>query len=984
LKSEKKEQQEQYDDDDYEEPIPIKWKYPADTPTTAPWMDWQSEHDSPSSPTNIRWRFPAETPTTAPWTEYVQESLHEQEELKKPLMFKMGDVPTTAPWFANQKPGMPASPTNVRWVNKPSKHRPVELGIIPQDDDTTGKMSDITPEKEEPESESEDETVKSPVNLSDEKKDKPKKPKQKKPQQQKPPVEDEEEEEEPEEDDYTSEVEEEPESEDETEKSPVKPSGKPKRKKPIVSDTEEEEEPEEKPKKKKPIVSVTEEEEPEEKPKRKKPVISVTEEEEKPKEKPKRNKPIVIDEEEEVTSYVRPTDPPTKQEEEPEVDDDTEDDDEEESEKPPPPPKKSNLVPLLPGVPGIAAPKVILQKTATIQAADGTEIPVQYLKAPARVVRQKSPYLPPPPPRNPPPPIYQSPPGTVTGSGINLGSLASPPPPQQLPQPQLPIIPQQPPPSTGSGEQEGGGGEDQSQSEPQSETEPEPEEEESNDDDTSEEEEDDDDDKVRETVAPTLSPTLSPTLAPTKNATATPSVSPTTFPPTQFLFIEVEKRNIDGNVQGGKVIDVANPVAQPEKAIETPGQVETPLSLNFGTQGDGIPQTLTSIPQNSGPTGESTTISGAVPPPPKKNVELSFNIPGTTSENDMPSEIVSWVDHQNDVPDQDIASNPALSALSGLTIGNVGSDSEETEDAEEDEEDDVAPEARSFQADMMMDDSVSVEEASKEPEECPPANTAALEDYHGPSGEDEAIYEIYYSNPRKTCGTVVEIGAGNGLFHSKSLFFEQALHWKSVLIESNPDSFVDLKNNRKLSSSYHGGFCEGDAMEHYDNYYRGTKGHGEVMSGKHGEEAFALDDFDESMLTEVPCLSLSPILAENDVKKIDIMFVAVDGDPLSVIRKMDWTVRVDVWVIEMNGYDDRDDLVRDVLLKNDYVKAEWDISRWCNPYMMGTCMPNEVFLAKGYNPLPQDVGRRLSEVSNRRRLRAESSSERSFLRRPRT
>lgn len=281
------------------------------------------------------------------------------------------------------------------------------------------------------------------------------------------------------------------------------------------------------------------------------------------------------------------------------------------------------------------------------------------------------------------------------------------------------------------------------------------------------------------------------------------------------------------------------------------------------------------------------------------------------------------------------------------------------------------------------------------PAECPPTNQSALEDYHAPGGEDEAIYEIYYSNPRKSCGTVVEIGAGDGKRFSRSFFFERALGWRSLLIEADPHLHHRAIVNRPDARVVHGAFCDGSTeLEYKDGSYRGTAGQGEVLSIPHGEDAFSTEDahsssFSSSAHDIVPCVSLVEEFQKHGITKIDVLYVVVDGDALAVVRKMDWTVRVDVWVIELDGYEDRNDVVRTVLTNNDYVKAEWAISRWCNPYMMGRCMPNEVWLAKGFNPLPvtrEDVegGRRrlqvafkdtVNDVARTRRLRERAERE---------
>jgi len=260
-----------------------------------------------------------------------------------------------------------------------------------------------------------------------------------------------------------------------------------------------------------------------------------------------------------------------------------------------------------------------------------------------------------------------------------------------------------------------------------------------------------------------------------------------------------------------------------------------------------------------------------------------------------------------------------------------------------------------------------------------------LDDYRAPSGEDEAIYEIYYTNPLKTCGTIVEIGAKTGDQLSKSWFFEKALHWKPILIEAHPVDYAELENNRPDAVKINAGFCEGTEMTYMgDGHFQGSGFHREVISEFYSDtqmtaSSLSLDQqtSDNAFLNKnVPCIGMGDVLATNSISKIDIMYISTPGDALAVIRKMDWTVRVDIWVIELSGvHEDRDEVVRRVLRNNDYVKAEWDIKRWCNPVMMGHCMPNEVWLRKGFNPLPsEDISRRLM-VTERRRLRAASISE---------
>jgi hypothetical protein len=212
---------------------------------------------------------------------------------------------------------------------------------------------------------------------------------------------------------------------------------------------------------------------------------------------------------------------------------------------------------------------------------------------------------------------------------------------------------------------------------------------------------------------------------------------------------------------------------------------------------------------------------------------------------------------------------------------------------------------------------------------------------------------------------VVEIGAGNGDRYSFSRFFEEGLKWKPLLIEANPDVFEQLRINRPNATKVNGAFCESGKLLYRNDAFSSLGGSVEVSSEIHTPLEAGSDT------QEIPCLSMDTIFEANGITKVDVMVVRLQGDALAFIRAMDWTVRVDIWVILMHGSSkkDRDELVRKVLKGNEYVQAEWDIKRWCNEN--GQCLNNEVFLRKGFNPLPCDFYNKLTstKISAARHLR---------------
>jgi hypothetical protein len=255
-------------------------------------------------------------------------------------------------------------------------------------------------------------------------------------------------------------------------------------------------------------------------------------------------------------------------------------------------------------------------------------------------------------------------------------------------------------------------------------------------------------------------------------------------------------------------------------------------------------------------------------------------------------------------------------------------------------------------------------------EGCNPLDCSLNEaaDFHSISNEDESIYEIFYTNPIKCCRVIVEVGAGDGNRFSFSHFFEQGLNWRSLLIEANPDVYQELKANRPNATTIYGAFCESDHLGYSNGAFSSLGGSVEISSEAHSPPKAGTE------LKEIPCLSMEAVFAENGITKVDVMVVRLQGDALAYIRAMDWTVRVDIWVILLHGATkaDRDELVRKVLKGNEYVQAEWDIKRWCSENE--TCLNNEVFLRKGFNPLPCEIQQAMAVAGARpaRNLRGQT------------
>ncbi|KAL7437756.1 hypothetical protein ACHAXM_005825 [Skeletonema potamos] len=221
---------------------------------------------------------------------------------------------------------------------------------------------------------------------------------------------------------------------------------------------------------------------------------------------------------------------------------------------------------------------------------------------------------------------------------------------------------------------------------------------------------------------------------------------------------------------------------------------------------------------------------------------------------------------------------------------------------------------------------------------------------HGLSNQDDAIYEIFYSNPLNCCGTIVEIGAGNGVEGSASYFFEYGMNWTSILTEADPKSYSELVQNRngKKARTINGAYCKDGPYALYDESSRLFKSvDNDIIS-----EAVSMDVSDTTQ--NVPCIRLDKDVLTG-VNHVNVMMVHVTGDPWAVISTMDWNVLVDIWVLELDETGGKSHVTLRAALKiHGYTPAKWDIKLWCDA-PSNSCMQNEVWLREGFNPISKQI-----------------------------
>lgn len=255
-------------------------------------------------------------------------------------------------------------------------------------------------------------------------------------------------------------------------------------------------------------------------------------------------------------------------------------------------------------------------------------------------------------------------------------------------------------------------------------------------------------------------------------------------------------------------------------------------------------------------------------------------------------------------------------------------------------------------------------------EDCIPKSDIS---YQSKSNQDEALTEIYFSNPYKCGGVVVEIGSHHK--HSASFYFEYAMGWKAMLVDASPRTAKEFTKKRPSATVLNGAFCttptgpssSQDSLtwvqgaKEIDDAFVKSKGTSNTVFSEGTSEAGTSGE-----TVSVPCMSLSDELTKAGHSHIDVLFISVSGEPYAVLKALDLDkISMSLLVVEKNPASSRhyEDMYN-LLTESGYVKAEWDIKRWCSA-TLGSCADNEVWIEKGYNPLPiygSSNGRRLLEV----------------------
>jgi FkbM family methyltransferase len=208
--------------------------------------------------------------------------------------------------------------------------------------------------------------------------------------------------------------------------------------------------------------------------------------------------------------------------------------------------------------------------------------------------------------------------------------------------------------------------------------------------------------------------------------------------------------------------------------------------------------------------------------------------------------------------------------------------------------------------------------------------------YYSQFQEDLFLNQHIFKN--KKFGIYIELGALDGVTFSNTKFFEDTLKWKGILIEPHPIQFKVLQQTRPNNILVnHLVSCHKEPLlfRYFEESYSAVSGVENTLI------PFHVDLFFENQQTQhlhqdkiwITPKSLTEIVRETRLTHIDLLSLDVEGHEYEVLQSWDFSVPIDVIMIEtIPSNPERNELCRQLLLKNGY-------------RFFSTCSDNEIFVS---------------------------------------
>jgi FkbM family methyltransferase len=194
--------------------------------------------------------------------------------------------------------------------------------------------------------------------------------------------------------------------------------------------------------------------------------------------------------------------------------------------------------------------------------------------------------------------------------------------------------------------------------------------------------------------------------------------------------------------------------------------------------------------------------------------------------------------------------------------------------------------------------------------------------YYSQCEEDKTLNERYFNNKRN--GTYIELGALDGVLYSNTKFFVDQLGWTGVLIEPHPVQFQRLCQTRPNNSIFNNlvsCLTDPQTFRFFTHNMAAISGIENTIPALHFDlwfDSVEYSGLQQSTISIIP-KTLTEIITSTKYTHFDLLSLDVEGHEYEVLKSWDFSVPIDVILIEMLGRGgERDELCRQILINNGY------------------------------------------------------------------
>ena len=196
--------------------------------------------------------------------------------------------------------------------------------------------------------------------------------------------------------------------------------------------------------------------------------------------------------------------------------------------------------------------------------------------------------------------------------------------------------------------------------------------------------------------------------------------------------------------------------------------------------------------------------------------------------------------------------------------------------------------------------------------------------YYSHCEEDTYLNTHFFKNKKN--GVYIELGALDGVTLSNSKFFEDTLNWSGILIEPHPNNFKLLQANRPNNYLFNDLVsCHSEPLKYryFVNGLSFVSGVENTLSQPHFDNWFENNTEWIKLLPQktayITPKTLTDIVKTTNLTHIDLLSLDVEGHEYEVLKSWDFSIPIDVILIETLGVQpEKEELCRQLLLNNNY------------------------------------------------------------------